>query len=907
MTTLERLAQSIVRRPKTVIALAFALAALALGVIVSQLKLKTSRGDLIDSHLKFRRDILELEAEHGDQDFIVAIIQCPKAERAEAYSEAFVKRLRQYPKLYRTVFSKVSAADFGDKAWQLLPPSVIENLSQSLGAVNESKGPRCATAETLEIINASLKKLAKGGQGQAEGLGAKQGFEFFQAYLNALSKCLEGESINAPWMPRIPKLMAEKPRYTWSGDGKYLVVLISPCERQPHFDPRKPAVKTARAVIKELRAEFPDVEAGLTGKPVLNVDEMKSYTRDSQRAGVLSLVGVTLLLILSMRRLLAPLAIGFCLVLSIVYTLGMTALWPGHLNLLSSVFMVVIIGLGVDFGLHLILRFDEENQSHEDQERAFARAMKHTGVATSAGALTTSLAFFTTVFTDFKGVRELGVIAGFAVLCALLVMLTVFPALLLLLSRWSWGRPVPKDPKDLKKQNPAPMLKYERSLASGRFVILALGLGFALFGAFQLDKMPFDRNLIKLQDPQLKSVQLEFRLMEDKTLTGWFLVRSFKSPEKLKSAARQFEALASVRRVDSLLLMQPKVLNKTLRGLNDLAKEAQKWRSKEGHVWHQTRVLAALTALAESVGEALDKALRSGRGEAANSLDELQTLLFELEDKLKEDVKQKGSQSSVTDFEAQSYQGLSQYVGDFSKLGGMDAITERDWPQSVRDRFIGKTGRHLLRIYPKADIWNDGAVSAFIDDCLRLDDKVTGTPLVVRESSRLMVRSYKLAALYSFIVITLFLVLFFRRLDAVLLCMTCMIVAALWFAGLMALTRLQFNPANLIALPLFLGVGVDYAVHVLHRYDEWLDSDSGQPWLSSSLSSAVLTSALTSVIGFGSLVIGHHRGIQSIGLAISFGILCSVLASLTFLPAMLMSLKPEAMRHLLCSEASSSL
>ena len=216
----------------------------------------------------------------------------------------------------------------------------------------------------------------------------------------------------------------------------------------------------------------------------------------------------------------------------------------------------------------------------------------------------------------------------------------------------------------------------------------------------------------------------------------------------------------------------------------------------------------------------------------------------------------------------------------------------QDLPQALHDRFVGVTGKYLLQVNAKKDLWKRENQEVFIEQLRSIDPKVTGTPVQLYEYTNLLKQSYVQAAQYSLIAIALLVLVHFRSLASVLLALIPVAVGSLWLAGLMGLCHVPLNPANIMTLPLVIGIGVTNGIHILNRYAE----EQTPSILTRSTGKAVLVSGLTTIAGFGSLALGKHRGLQSLGYVMSTGLATCMIAGLTFLPALL-SLLPRRNRQ----------
>jgi predicted RND superfamily exporter protein len=233
-------------------------------------------------------------------------------------------------------------------------------------------------------------------------------------------------------------------------------------------------------------------------------------------------------------------------------------------------------------------------------------------------------------------------------------------------------------------------------------------------------------------------------------------------------------------------------------------------------------------------------------------------------------------QQALFDDLAETFQAL-QTQDDSSPL------SIKDLPATLRDRFVGVTGKYLLMVYPRDDVWKRENQKKLIDQIQTIDPNATGTPVQLYHYTDLLKRSYEEAARYSLIAIALLVLIHFRSPLSVALALVPVGIGFLWLVGVMGVLHLSLNPANIMTLPLVIGIGVTNGIHILNRYAEEQTANI----LARSTGKAVLVSGLTAIAGFGSLALAKHRGIQSLGLVMSIGLATCMIAGLTFLPALL--------------------
>ena len=219
-----------------------------------------------------------------------------------------------------------------------------------------------------------------------------------------------------------------------------------------------------------------------------------------------------------------------------------------------------------------------------------------------------------------------------------------------------------------------------------------------------------------------------------------------------------------------------------------------------------------------------------------------------------------------------------------------EAVQDEELPKEIRERFVGQTGEYLLRVYPAEDIWQQEHLANFVRGLKEVVSDVGGVPVQLYESDRLIRRGYVRAAQIALAFVLFYLVIHFRGVVLPLVASATLLVGASWGVGMMAVMGIDVNPANLIALPLTLGIGIDYAIHLVQRDREArrVPSLAGAPAvLATSTGRAVLLSALTTLVGFGALTLSRHHGVASIGWTLCLAVGASLLAALLFCPALL--------------------
>jgi uncharacterized protein len=511
--------------------------------------------------------------------------------------------------------------------------------------------------------------------------------------------------------------------------------------------------------------------------------------------------------------------------------------------------------MGVDFGVVWLTRFESARAAGTDVAESNRVTAAEIGPGVVSGAVTTTLAFYATMVTDFVGLRDMGWIAGTGVLVCLFSMITVLPAALALCSR-SRSIPVGRSVRDLK---PA----FAWAAIRPRTVVVLSGVAAAVL-ATRIPTMRSDYNLLNLQARGLSSVEWEHRLMQEMKASGWFMQLSAATAEDAKRLRHELEKLPQVGRIVDVASLLPS---------DQEAKRPIVARL------HSSLQHLALNMPGNSTADAelVMKRLRT----PASSVDESRWLGRVLV--ATETMGPSALTEKLKRYESCRRDDLHGRLEEMKSASHPEPATVDDLPPTLLARYRGKSGRWLVQVFPKHDAWDFEPLESFVNAVHSVDPHATGEPttslLGVVELVNGFKRSSWLAALVVFAACWIDL----RSLKLALLAMIPLVVGCTAAFGVLALIGMSLNPANLIALPLILGLGVDFGVHILHDYSR---SPSGY-FLNWRLARALVLTTATTIVGFGSLLVSNHSGMIGIGVLLSLGVACCSAAALLTLPAAL--------------------
>ena len=871
-----------------VVALSIILAGLSIWVTGEKLTFKTGRGDLVAKGLPYVKLYEEYRDQFEDLEGMVIVAESESPEKMAEFAETLAAKLKVRPDLFSQVIYKFDTSYFRSRFLLYLDPPDLESLQTKLEehqnfieSVNASPGLNPLLNEINREISSgmvdSLMTDFLGGDDaeEEEKKNDENDLNLLIRIIKEMNRSLKKNyHYKSPWQSLFnsgEESLREK-GYLVSKNEKLLFILAVPNEDETSFTGYKDSVYSARELIAEVKKDFPSISVGLTGEDVISTDEMITTQKDVELASKIALGGVALLFIIAFKGIVKPLLAVFSLLIALAWSLGFTSLTVGHLNILSVVFTTILIGLGIDFGIHILERYKEERKEGDDISTALQKTLQGTGQGNFSGAITTAMAFGAMVLTDFIGIVELGWIAGWGILFCMIAMVLLLPALVTLEEKWR----KPVYTKSVEKPITASISWLDRFFSHYKLIITACCL-LVLVSSLALRTAHFDYNLLNLQTKGTEAVKYEMRILENAGRSAWSAAMLADTLEEVRQKETQLKTLPTIENVESIAAMVPKHQEENLQyvreNLSPLLSELYVEEEDESFS------LKALTKTLKRIRFKLQG--REGKEDkvtqAAREIDKFFKEVESVEEDLAEAQLQEFSEELFVD-----YRGL---MADLKKNAEPKLVEISKIPKSLRDRYISKQGKYLITIFPSVDIWNLDERNRYLKDLRSVDANVTGSAVHMFNSTRLMTEGYINGGIYAMTAIIIYVFIVFRNPRTVFFILLPVIAGSIWTMGIMELTGLKLNMATLVILPLILGIGVVNGIHITHRYRE--EKDKNSVVLGKSTGQAVILSSLTTMIGFGSMMVADHYGVFSLGLVLTLGVFCCLVASITFLPALL--------------------
>ena len=881
-------AKLIVHRRQRVLWIVLLLVVVCGGVTAARLVIRNNTLDLIRKDSPVFQKYLAYMEEFDVRDEIVVVLKSDRLKDSRDAANALAVKLNQEKGLDRVYYRH----DFSPMSDRLLLLADEERLIGIRRQMEELATLVKGNKQALNLNGILGEASAKFNDPYLRKSSNWQEFipfiEEFVRNLKRLAKDLEtpANAVEKKGLGELSEFEADllKNEYLSLGeDGRTILMLLRPTkEEQKSATPFTGVIQRVRKVVQETQVEFPKVAIGVTGEPVLLDDELRQSESDMKIATLITLTLITIMFFFAYGEISRPLLALVALLASVVVTLGITSVTIVHLNIISQAFIVMLLGLGIDFGIQILGRYEEEMGRGKSSADSVEITLTTTGKALLTGGGTTAAAFYAMCFNDFTGLTELGWIAGSGVVMALVASLSILPALLL----WRDRNGAKISLGKLRLDRGA---MWDRKLTSHPYLVLAVAAGITLIAWKQCQKVSFDHNLLHLQNPKMESVRLTRELlnMGDGSLIYGVIMAD--SVEQADDLAIQLRALPTVSKVRTLGDLVPRDQKKRMEEVSRIARvsgEITLGSGGESSV-DVPKAKKDLEFLLESSQEGAKQAKQylglSGR--ARQAVATFEKLIPPLEravaalDKLSlEEAKQRLARHQV-----KLVGSITQNLGWLKTQRGDRPLTVDDLPAELRQRYLSSHGKVLLEVVPAVDVWERKPNEEFVAEMQKIAPGATGTPVMNLEYIDLLMKSYIQASFYAAGVILLLIFLLFRNLKDLVLTLLPLGLGVLWLFGALGLFHIQLDPANIVTMPMILGIGVAYGVYVMDRYRE----EGGVRIFASSTGKAVVLSALTTLFGFGSMLFGQYRGLVSLGMVMSLGVIFNLISALVVLPQIL--------------------
>ena len=792
-----------------------------------------------------------------DANFLF-VVDADKPEDARDAAFRVAERLRAQPALFAHVLAPGTGPFYDDYGVLYAEPGEVKQLVDGI----VQSGPMLqglADQPNLAGLSGLLNEVTAYTQ-------AGRAPEGVAGFLDQAARTVEGETAGDRKPLDWTALSDDGPKLT----EKRWYVLAKPILDFTQLEAAAGPMTAARALLTDPAITGNgSATVRLTGEAAMDAEEFEAVTKGAALAGIVSFVIVSLTIFFGLPSLRLIFPAMALIILGFLINTGFATISIGYLNMISVAFAVLFIGLGVDYAVHVVLRYAEERARGLDRTDSAAAAVTKMGPALGLCTLTTALAFLAFAPTDFVGMAQLGIIASGGMVIAFLASITLVPALLKL---------IPDNQNKIERKLAHKVAEERAPGENSSFVRKAATLAVIALAAASLFTFPqarFDGDPVNLKDPDAPSVRAFLDVARDEAGVHYTAQYVTDAGPKAREMLAKFKALPEVDKVLMVEEFLPEGQDSKLAELARLTDLVPRTVNSESDIGAPARrrmldiISQNMTALAATPDAPAD----------------LKASATRLKDAIAAFDQAKGQdEDSVRQLEDALFSGLPAMLSDVNQLATTSRVTIDSLDESIRERYVAADGRWRLEISPAGDMRDEGKLAEFVDAVKTVSGDVMGPAVGVAGSADAVAKSMVLATLAALALVVLIIWPTLRSIRDVALVLAPLLLATSLMIGYTVVFDAPFNFANVIVLPLLLGLGVDSSIHYVMRARE---GDNGTDVTGTSTPRAVLISAMTTIGSFGTLWLSAHRGMASMGELLTIAILVTLVCTLVVLPQLI--------------------
>jgi len=819
----------------------------------SHFEINTNTNDFLSAKLPWRQRLAAFDAMFPQlTDNIIVVIDGKTPETAEAAAAALTQRLRLRSDLYTSVTRPDGGPWFDQNSLMFPPVPVVQQTMEELSRAQ----PFLAALSRDPSLRGLADALGYVGRGVRSQAGTFDDFDRPLAVIgDAFSSILAGTPTYFSWRSLLTGMPAQPQELR-------RFINVKPILDYGDLEPGGKPSAFIRETAKTLGFTPENgARVRLTGLVPLADEEFATVQEGAGLNGGITALIVLFIIWRALKSLRIVLAVALSVVVGLCITAAVGLAMVGALNLISVAFAVLFVGIGVDFGIQFSVRYRAERFEEPDFFAALRRGAQKAGRPLALAAAATTAGFYSFLPTDYRGVSELGLIAGTGMIIAFFAAITILPALLTLM------RP-PAEREAVGYKFLAPVDAF---MARHRYAIVIGTLGVALAGTPLLKDLHFDFNPLNLRSSKVESVSTLLDLMHDENTATNVIDVMAPSIEAAQPIAARLEQLPEVARVTTLATFLPDDQDEKLAIIEKAAANLKPMLDPQRALTppDDAADIAAMNRTAEGLSTTANGLTGKGADDARHLADLLRQLA-----------------AAPAAMREQARIALLPGLKTTLDLlrTGLDAhkTTLADIPADIKNDWIAANGQARIEAAPKGNANDNVVVARFTKAVQSVDPNATGEPVAVQESSDTIVRAFIEAGIWALLSISILLLIVLKRITDVLLTLVPLLLAGVVTLEITVLIGLPLNFANIIALPLMLGLGVAFKIYFIMA---WRGGTTNL--LQSSLTRAVFFSAMTTATAFGSLWLSNHPGTSSMGKLLALSLVCTLAAAVLFQPALM--------------------
>ncbi|MEC4674796.1 MAG: MMPL family transporter [Nitrospirota bacterium] len=830
---------------------------------VKNITLDTNPLNLLDPNLPFRTLDKEFEAAFPQlADLIVIVVDQGSSEQTRGAVKELVKRLNPHPELFSSVYQPAQPEFFDQYGLLYFDQDELWRLDERLSKWQPFLGSLVHDPSLRGFFSMLTLALEEDPSPDQQALLAK----VFGLLSDNIQAQRSGGINSSSWKNTMLDDVTDK------GNETRGFLLVKPVFNFSELAAAGDPINFIRAQRDELQKTM-GVRIRLTGSVPIETEERETIAKGAELAAGLSFGLVCLILLIGLRSARLVVAILSTLVIGLIWTAAFVVLAIGSINFISASAPVLFIGLGVDFGIQFGMRYREELDRQGNHAVALRQAISGVGGALTLAAIAAALSFFAFLPTSYRGFAELGLIAGTGMFIALFANVTVLPALLTVFPTSPVHRS-DHDEKDGKQGILSSFLRYRRAIlwTAAPLAVLAIGV---------LPLLRFDFNPLHLRDPSTEAVATFQELLADPDTSPYVIQIIAHNNSEAESIAAELEMLHEVDRVLMLQDFVPSDQDEKLAIIDDLALVISPILITQEPIPPPTsdEEVQAVENFRQILHEQSTRVWESGISESMQRLAQsLETLVSGATP----------ADSAVEALRVRLIGDFPQWLDRLRGLMGADFVTVENLPQSLKDHYVSKKGKVRVEVFPVGNGGNNRELRQFVRSVQRVAPQAIGSPVGIVEGGQVVIDSCIQATGMAIIASAILLFVVFRRLGEMVLVLVPLLLTMVLTVSVCLLFGVPLNLANVIAVPLVLGLGIAFGIYLVLRKRE---GNTMVKVMRGSTSKAVFFSALTTMASFGSLSFSQHQGMASLGILLVISLTLALGCALLVLPAIMAELE----------------
>jgi uncharacterized protein len=852
----------------------------------------------------------ELNELFSGGSMVMITIEGSDKARMIAGAEAFAREVRMNSTVMKNVRAITLKADRNYiKKWGLLLQDAedLEKTGELFEKVN--------LLPFITTINNSFEETYTGDEAEEEINTRKQENEAvgtlnqMETFFTLLREYLEYPGTTEEDMQDQGKHLAETflfgDEYGFNYNNTMLMFTISPNFNVIEIEKIVEMMKEIKAIRQKVQKNFPDLAIHYTGDIAIQGDEQEAMSFDMGAPALVALVIILFLFIFSFKQIRSVIFVIITLIFGIIFSFGFLGITLGEVNMLTAMMSVLLIGLGVDYGIQVISNFNTYRSDGYTPEEALKNTYLKAGMGITLAALTTAIGFFVLAATGSKAFAQFGVVMGIGIIMCLIAMMFILPSLLLL-----FGKTRDFTVSRLPKINFQFLARLGKLTFKYRWVTLIAGIIITaglFYSAYFYNEYEYD--LMKLEPQDMPSIVQYKRVMEKFDINPFASMYIADSIEEARELTEKLEKQKLVAEVSSISQIVPDKdeLDERIDVIQELHNINNRYTSFFYFDAELEEFITQIDRLEDNIIE-IGQLSVAGLGEDNKIVKKRNEMIREI---LGAEVGEPGREvfqalislirsdpvlygERLTMLDMAFAPAIDQLIDEMTSI--KPPVTQEDivadLPESYKNNFFDKSGeKNLIMIYPRQDIFSDYArMERFNNSLEKISPEITGTSQISTEWISEFSEATPKAALFIFAAVLIFLLLTFRSIKYTLFASVPLVVGMIWMLGFYPIFGLKLNMVNVIVIPLIIGMGIDFGIHIAHRYKTEGDIETTYRYTGK----GVFLSALTTMIGFGSLgLVGSFPAISSLGSILFFGITACLMTTLLILPALLSFIKKK--------------